>query len=124
MATYSNVPPIHRANSDQETLKIFNNYYSANVEIAASTYDMVKNFFTSKGFELAAAESIAMVLITQSKKDGFNPIQLLDNLKGLTSVEISGLVSEIINFNRYKTSYLGYVLEQNKNSEIHRNILP
>jgi hypothetical protein len=44
----------------------------------------------------------------QSKLGGYNAMEVLDSLKGLDSVELSRLVAEIINYGRFKTSYLGY----------------
>jgi hypothetical protein len=58
----------------------------------------------------------------QSKIDGYNPMKILDTLRGLDSVEISALVSEIINYNRFKTSFLGYALAFNPNQQVVRNI--
>ena len=84
----------------------------------------MKSFFTSRGFETSAAESVVIVIIKQAKKDGYNPMEILDTLKGLTNVEISALVSEIVNNNRLKTSFLGYGLAFEPNFEVARNILP
>ena len=83
----------------------------------------MKGYFTNRGFGEVSAESIAIIIIRQSKSDGYNPMQILDTLKGLDSVQLSGLVSEILNYNRFKTSNLGYAAEFNINPEILRNIL-
>jgi hypothetical protein len=123
MATLSNLPSKVNA-SDDSTIKFFNTYYEKPLEIDAGTYDAMQGFFTGRGFEKVAAESVTMIIISQAKKDGYNPLQILDTLKGLDNVEISALVAEIINYNRFKTSYLGYSLEFKINHEVERNILP
>lgn len=123
MTNLSNLPNSNRLNNDS-TIKFFNTYYEKPIEIDSGTYDAMTSFFSSRGFEEAASESVATIIITQAKKDGYNPLQILDTLKGLDSVEISALVAEIINYNRFKTSYLGYSLEFKVNHEIERNILP
>jgi hypothetical protein len=118
---YSNLPP--NAIQKDATVQFFDAYYSKPLELNASVLAAVKGFFGSKGFEETAAESIAIIIIKQAKKDGYNPMQLLDTLKGLDSVEISALVAEILNYNRFKTSFLGYAREFSTNYEIKRNIL-
>jgi hypothetical protein len=59
----------------------------------------------------------------QAKKDGYNPMQILDTLTGVDSVEISALVAEILNYNRVKTSFLGYSKEFTPHDEVQRNVL-
>ena len=80
-------------------------------------------FFENKGFQQASAESTAVVIMKQAKLDGYNPMTILDTLKGLESVEISALVGEILNYNRLKTSLLGYANQFTPSPEITRNIV-
>jgi hypothetical protein len=118
--SYSNLPSNNNQNS---TVQSFDNYYSAPVEIDPTVLAAIKGYFTSKGFGDASAEQIAITIITQSKQDGYNPMQILDTLRGLTDVDLSGLVAEILNYNRLKTSSLGYANKFKTNPEIERNIL-
>ena len=118
--TYNNLPA--KSASDTAIVQAFDAYTSAPLEIDASTIDAMRGFFTSRGFDKTAAESVSVVIIRQAKKDGYNPMQILDSLKGLDSVEISALVAEIINYNRFKTSFLGYALAFSANKEVARNI--
>jgi hypothetical protein len=118
---YSNLPP--NKGSVESTVQAFDNYYTQPLELNAGVLDAMKGFFTSRGFETVAAESIAVVIMKQAKKDGYNPMQILDTLKGLDSVEISALVSEILNYNRVKTSFLGYARQFIPSQEVQRNIL-
>jgi hypothetical protein len=118
---YSNLPP--NKGSVESTVQAFDNYYTQPLELNAGVLDAMRGFFTSRGFEPVAAESIAVVIMKQAKKDGYNPMQILDTLKGLDSVEISALVSEILNYNRVKTSFLGYARQFIPSQEVLRNIL-
>jgi len=119
---YSNIPPA-AAPSDNSTLKAFDNYQSNVVEMDPAVFNAMKGYFTSKGFGEVAAETITSTFIVQSKNDGYNPMQILDILKGLSSVELSGLVAEILNYNRYKSSSLGYAQKFRPNAEVQRNII-
>jgi hypothetical protein len=44
-------------------------------------------------------------------------------MKGLTDVEISGLITEILNYNRFKTSSLGTASPFTPAEEVARNIV-
>jgi hypothetical protein len=120
---YNNLPsePKNKSSSDL-TIQAFDTYYSKPLEISVDILNSMSGFFQSKGFEQVASENIAMVIIKQAKKDGYNPMQILDTLKGFDNVEISALVSEILNYNRFKTSFLGYTQSFVINDEVLRNI--
>lgn len=120
---YSNIP-YAKAKDLNATVKAFDVYFNQPLEISVSVLNAMKGFFESKGFDTESAETISVIVIKQSKKDGYNPMVILDTLKGLDSVEISALVSEILNFNRFKTSFLGYAREFIPNDEVKRNIIP
>lgn len=118
--SYSNIPI--QVTSDQ-TVQAFDDYYSAPLEIDPTVLAAMKGFFTNRNFGEVAAESISIVIITQAKRDSYNPMQILDSLRGLDSVELSGIVAEILNYNRFKTSSLGYAQTFVTNAEVERNIL-
>lgn len=104
MTTYNNLPAPSSVNA---TLQAFDKYYDAPIEIDASTYALMRGFFESRGFDKSAAETIAVTIMKQAKIDGYNPIDVLDTMRSLQGAELSGVVGDIINFNRFKTSYLG-----------------
>lgn len=119
----NNVPSSKLTSSSDSTVRAFDNYYSSPIELSATVLDAMVGFFTGRGFEKSAAESISVVIMTQAKKDGYNPMQILDTLKGLDSVEISALVAEILNYNRFKTSFLGYARQFTAYQEVIRNVV-
>lgn len=121
MSTYSNLPITKTTNS---TIQAFDSYYSQPIEIDSTVFAAVKGYFTKRNFGDVAAESIAVTIIRQSKQDGYNPMQILDTLKGLNDVELSALVSELLNYNRFKSSSLGTAQPIKTNPEVARNIIP
>jgi hypothetical protein len=118
---YSNLPAT-KSTADA-TVQAFDNYYAQPLELSASVLAAMTGFFTSRKFDLVAAESVAVIIMKQAKKDGYNPMQILDTLRGLESVEISALVSEILNYNRVKTSFLGYARGFTPHFEVQRNVV-
>lgn len=122
MNNYSNIPLNSKSNLES-TIQAFDAYYAQPIELNASAYGAIIGFFTNKGFQQVAAESISTIIMTQAKKDGYNPLKIIDTLKGLSDVEISGIVAEILNYNRFKTSSLGTAQAFTSNKEVQRNIL-
>lgn len=122
MKYYINIPAVNRQSSDSTTLQAFDSYYTAPLEISSSTLDAVKGFFENKGFDKISSEAVAIAIIRQAKVDGVNPMTVLDTMKTLDTVQMSNVVSEILNYNRYKTSFLGYVPESVIIPEVARNI--
>ena len=118
--SYSNIPS---SSSQDATVQAFNSYQTAPVELNSTVLAAMKGYFTSREFGEVAAESIAITIMTQAKQDGYNPMQILDTLRGLSNVELSGLVSEILNYNRFKSSSLGYAQTFSPNAEVQRSII-
>lgn len=123
MQQYSNFPVEKNNQSSNQTVQIFNNYYKEPVSLNNGELTAMTGFFEKRGFEPIAAESAATIILVQAAKDGYSGMQVMDTLGGLTSVEISGLVAEILNFNRVKTSLLGTVQNIQPIVEITRNIV-
>ena len=116
---YSNIPV---TSSQDQTVQAFDSYFTIPIEINSSVLAAMKGYFTNRNFGEVAAESIAVTIIRQAKQDNYNPMQILDTLKGLDNVQLSGLVSEILNYNRFKSSSLGYANKPQPHPEIQRNI--
>ena len=119
--TYSNLPPAPSAKDS--TVQAFDQYYQQPFELNAGTYYMMKGFFEKRGFDKSAAESISVTIMKQAKLDGYNPLEVLDNLGAIDHVELNSVVSEILNYNRFKTSFIGYAEGFAPNAEVARNVI-
>lgn len=125
MTTYYNNLPQESVSADvaTATLQAFDAYSTAPLNIDAATFDAMTGFFASRGFGEDGARSMAYVIIKQSILDKYNPFTLLETLRGLNDIELSGLITEILNYNRYKTSSLGTASPFSPSEEIARNIV-
>jgi hypothetical protein len=94
--------------STELTTEFFNNFYNLEISYNPSEVDAVIGYFLKRGFEKTAAINTASVLLQQAKIDELNVQQLIDTLKGVTDVQLSLIVAQILNFNRSKTSVLGF----------------
>ena len=64
----------------------------------------------SLGFDEQAARSTGIILLNQARIDNINPFELIDSLTGLSDVQLSQVVTSVLNTYRDKTSSLGYKL--------------
>lgn len=101
----------------------FDAYTTRLQETDPTVYAAMVGFFEKRGFDNSSAESITTILYSQAKRDGYQPMQILDTLKGFDDVELSGLIAEILNYNRYKTSNLGKASQIAPHPLVQRNIL-
>lgn len=120
--TYNNVPVTKNSNTNS-TVRVFDQYYQVPVDLNNNELVAMTGFFEKRGFTKEAAESTALVILRQSKKDGYNAMQIMDTLSGVSNVEISSLVAEILNFNRFKSSLIGVAQTYTPFEEVARNII-
>jgi hypothetical protein len=125
MKIYTNIPQSDIANGDSasSTKNIINNFYNVNLPINAGVYDALKGFFGSNGFSDVASDTIAHVILYQASIDDYNPMQVLENIQGLDGIQLNALVTEILNFNRFKTSFLGQSAAYGTTPSVTREIL-
>lgn len=90
------------------TPEFFNNFYNIEISYNPSEVDAVIGYFLKRGFEKVSAINTASVLLQQAKIDDLNVQELLDTLKGVSDVQLSLIVAQILNINRSKTSVLGF----------------
>jgi capsule polysaccharide export protein KpsE/RkpR len=124
---YSNLPLTTKANLDNDsanlTIKNFNQYYNNPIDIDNNSMIYITSFFEKRGFSPDSAETIALIILSQAKRDNVNPSSIMDEIKTLDNVSISGLVGQILNYNRFNTSILGVYVTPSPADEIQRNIL-
>ena len=109
--------------SSSEVKEFYNKFYTEKISYSANQVDSVVGFFLKRGFDESSATGIATVLLQQSKIDDVNVFTLLDTLKGLNDVQISGLVGEIVNYNRSKVSVIGFKTTDSVEKQESRNIV-
>lgn len=124
MSLTSNLPPnTVPQDSASDAKKFFNTYYEKNLSVSSNAIDATIGFFENRGFEITAAQSVAGVLLSQAKIENINVFQLLDTLKGLNEIQLSRVVTEILNYNRERISTLGYRVDNSATDYEKRNIM-
>ena len=102
----------------------FDSYFLQQISFASNEIDAVVGFFQKRGFDQDAAQSTAISILTQAKFENIKPFVVIDTLKGLTDVQLSRVVTEVLNTKREATSALGYSLPFTANNFESRNIRP
>jgi len=108
--------------SDKNVRQFFNRYFTKQLQFPGNQVDAVVGFFENRGFDKQAAVSTTITLLEQAKLDNVNIFQLLDTLKGLSEVQLSTVVTEILNYKRPRSSSLGFKTTPSTDTLESRNI--
>jgi len=109
--------------SDKDVRQFFDKYFSRSVNIAQNDLDSVIGFFENRGFDASAALAVSVVLLDQAKRDGVKIFKLLDTLKVLNGTQLSVVVAEVLNYNRKRTSAIGFKRSSTVDKVEKRNII-
>ena len=118
-----NLPVKEDQGSGEKVKRYFNTYYGYQLEFPSNDVDAVIGFLINKGFDKVAAQSTGSVLLQQAKIDGIKVFELIDTLKGLDKLQLSYTVAQVLNFNRQKTSTLGFKVVGTESPLEARNIM-
>ena len=113
---------VSSAKGNQSVVEFLSGIEEQRVELDGAEYNATVAFFTSRDYDLQSAQSLAYVLMKQAKADDVNIFTVLDTLKPSAPVQLSQLVTEVLNAYRYKTSVLGYKNDRTAQSHVSRNI--
>ena len=119
----SNLPAVVVTDSSEPVKQFFDKFYIRPVSFPAAQIDAVVSFFLKREFDNDSARSTAIVLLNQARNDGVDVFQILDTMKGLTDLQLSQIVAQILNAYRENTSLLGYRVASIENPFESRNIV-
>jgi len=120
---YTNLPPKGKDNFDNTIEKLTTTQYQTEYEFNVGEYDAAVGFFVKRGFKRSSAETTAYVILSQAKIDNVNPQELLDKLGQASEIQLSEVITIILNANRYKSSRLGVRKTLTTKETVSRNIL-
>lgn len=120
---YTNLPPKESDSLNQTIQKLTTSNYETEYEMNPSDYDACIAFFVKRGFKRASAESTSYVILAQAKIDSISPQEILDKLNKASEIQLSELITLILNANRYKSSRLGVRQTLATKELVSRNIL-
>jgi hypothetical protein len=118
----SNIPTTNNPDSGKEVKEFFNQYFTGKISFPSNQVDAVIGFFENRGFSKQSSIAVGTVLLQQAKLDNVNVFQLLDTLKKQDTIQLSSVITEVLNYNREKISTLGYKVDNTANRTESRNI--
>jgi hypothetical protein len=124
MDSVTNLPLNPITDSSEEVRSFFDRFYKTQVTFPTNQIDAVVGYFLKRGFDETAAKSTAIVLLNRAKIDNVQVFKLIDTLQGLSDVQLSAIVTEILNSYREKTSMLGFKILTIEETVESRNIRP
>ena len=109
--------------TNEKQKAFFDRYYKQTVSYGANEVDAVIGYFLKRGFGEVSAVNTASVILQQAAKDKLPAYELLDTLKGITDVQLSNVVAQILNLDRSNCSTIGYRIAAGKELFDQRNII-
>ena len=122
MTVYSNLPTNTTTTNLQKVVQYFDSYYSTPINLDATSIDVLKGFFESKGFDLQSAENITYIILKTAKQSNYKPQEIIDALSSYDRLQLNDFLLSILNYNRIKTSSLGVIRKSSTISQIANQI--
>jgi len=95
---------------DSSTLRKFNNSASFTdpVKISGNKNDIILQFFLKFTDNHQAARALTSDFIKQAVINNYDPVDLVQELEGLTGMQLNNTLAALFNAGREKTSLIGF----------------
>jgi hypothetical protein len=120
---YTNIPEKSKDRLEITIEKLKTNQYVENFELKQNDYDAAISFFVKRGFDREPAEQISYVILKQAKIDSVPAMEVLDIISKASPVQLSELMSFILNSSRVPSSRLGLRNQRDVKEFVSRNII-
>ena len=120
---YTNLPQKERDSLQKTIDALTTEQYIEPFQFNANDYDAAVAFFVKRGFDRQPAEETAYIILQQAKIDSVPVMEIIDTLTKANPVQLSELVTIILNTNRFKTSKLGVRKTRDSKDVVSRNII-
>lgn len=112
----------NRTSLDQ-TVRIFDSFYSFNLIVNGNAYDIVHGYFLSVCDTKNIADNFTAVLFRIAQETGINVLDLLDQIKGTKKMEMNQIIAYYLNSFKSKTTLYGISIIPKSNQPVARNIV-
>jgi hypothetical protein len=110
-------------NSLDQTVRIFDSFYSFNTIVNAADYDIVHGYFISVCSTKNIADNFTAVFFRVAQETGIPVLDLLDQVKGKKKMEMNQTLAYYLNSFKSKTSLYGIAIIPRSNQSVARNIV-
>ena len=112
----------NRTSTDQ-TIRIFDSFYSFNTIVNAGDYDVVHSYFISKCDTVKIADNFTAALFRIAQETQIYILDLLNQIKGTTTMELNQILAYYLNSFKSKTTLYGVSIAPRPNQPVARNIV-
>ena len=105
------------------TVKLFDQFYSYEVDIPADEYDVVYSYFLTAMSTRLAAGNFTMSLFRVAQNTGISAMTLLKEFQGLNGISLSASLAYYLNTIRSRATLLGVGTPVTPNFYQARNVL-
>lgn len=113
----------NRSNIDQ-TIRIFDSFYSTDVKVGADQFDIVYGYFSSVCETKSIAQNFTAVLFRVATETGLNVLDLLDELQGSSNkLQMNKIICFYLNSLKSKNSLYGISIIPRPNQPVARNVV-
>ena len=106
-----------------DSSQYFSNIFNQQINVTPEVDQAVLAFFERRSDNINAAKSMASAVILSALDKGLNPMEILDRINSLNSVDIDVYTAMILNLSRVNTSVLGVVNNPPVSEYVTRTIL-
>lgn len=107
---------------DQVTKK-FDKDYQSQISIGANEYEIVKSYFLDITGSENVSNNFTLMLFRIAAITGFTVLQLLDDMKGKTKLQVNASMAYYLNSIKSKTTLYGVSVIPEPNFSVQRNIV-
>ena len=107
-----------------QTVRIFDNFYSTKLVVPAAEYDIVLSFFKKNSKSIIIAENFASLLFRIAQEGGYDVLSLLEALKGANNtLELNKIMYYYLNTFKSRASLYGIGIVPKPNQAVLRNVV-
>ena len=107
-----------------QTVRIFDNFYSTKLVVPAAEYDIVLGYFKKTCKSSIVAENFASLLFKIAQEGGYNVLSLLEILKGANNtLEMNRIICYYLNAFKSRASLYGIGIVPKPNQAVLRNVV-
>jgi len=114
---------LDQRNSMDQTVRIFDSFYSITLNINGNEYDIVHGYFVSVCPSKNIANNFTAVLFRIAQETGIDALDLLDQIQGKKKMEMNQILAYYMNSFKSKTSLYGIGTVPKPNLPVARNIV-
>lgn len=107
-----------------QTVRIYDNFYSQKLVVPAAEYDIVLSFFKASSKSIVVAENFTALLFKIAQEGNYNVLSLLEILKGANNkLQMNKIICYYLNTFRSRAALYGIGIVPKPNQAAQRNVV-